>query len=56
MIILRGYKPVVFWLIFMSLWIIGCLPECNEDETKEKVNTKENSKINLDIKDGKIVF
>ena len=46
MIILRKYKSVVFWLMFVSLWIIGCLPKCNEDETKEKVNTNENKQPN----------
>ena len=46
MIILRGYKSVVFWLIFMSLWIIGCDTCCKEkkvDETEKKVNTSKNN-------------
>ena len=47
MIILREYKSVIFWLIFMSLWIIGCLPKCNEDETKEKVNTNVDNNLNI---------
>ncbi len=49
MIILREYKSVVFWLTFVSLWIIGFLPCCNEkkeEEIKENGNTSENSKKN----------
>ena len=48
MIILREYKSVIFWLIFMSLWIIGCDTCCNDDdddETKKKGNTSKNNEI-----------
>ena len=34
---LREYKSGVFWLIFVSLWIIGCLPKCNEEDTFSKI-------------------
>ena len=49
MIILRKYKSVVFWLIFVSLWIIGLCPCCNEkkkDEIKETENTSDNNVLN----------
>ena len=35
MIILRECKSVVFWLMFVSLWIIGCCPCCNEETNDE---------------------
>ena len=35
MIMLRKYKSVVFWLIFVSLWIIGCDPRCNDEDENE---------------------
>ena len=37
MIILREYKSVVFWLIFISLWIVGSCPCCNEEDTFSKI-------------------
>ena len=37
MIILRKYKSVVFWLIFMSLWIVGSCPCCNEEDIFSKI-------------------
>ena len=49
MVILREYKSVVFWLMFVSLWIIGCLPKCNDEEAheiKETENTNENKQPN----------
>ena len=48
MIILRKYKSVVFWLIFMSLWIIGCDTCCkdDDDETEKDDNTSWNNGIN----------
>ena len=55
MSILREYKSVVFWLIFMSLWIIGCDPRCNdedEDEIKKKEKTSGN---NVNNKNNKII-
>ena len=50
MIILRGYKSVVFWLIFVSLWIIGCDTCCKEeegDETEKKGNTNVDNNLNI---------
>ena len=56
MIMLRGYKSVVFWLIFVSLWIIGCFPCCTDGEkdvieeglNKDKNNVliNDNNRIN----------
>ena len=46
MIILQRYKSVVFWLIFVSLWIIGCWPCCNDgkkDGTTGDVNKGKNN-------------
>ena len=37
MIILRGYKSVMFWLLFASLWIVGLCPCCNEEDTFSKI-------------------
>ena len=50
MIMLRKYKSVVFWLIFVSLWIIGCDPRCNdedEDEIKKIGKRGNNNKPNI---------
>ena len=46
MIMLRGYKSVVFWLIFVSLWIIGCDPRCNDEDEDEIIKENENNKKN----------
>ena len=37
MIILREHKSVMFWLIFVSSWIIGLCPCCNEEDTFSKI-------------------
>ena len=46
MIMLRGYKPVVFWLLFVSLWIIGCCPRCNDEDEDDGI-IKENRDTNV---------
>ena len=38
MIMLQRYKSVVFGLIFVSLWIIGCWPCCNEQDIYSKID------------------
>ena len=43
---LRKYKSVVFWLIFVSLWIIGCDPRCNDEEEDDGI-IKENRDTNV---------
>ena len=46
---LREYKSVVFWLIFVSLWIVGCDTCCKEDYANEIENQNEiNNKNNID--------
>ena len=53
MSILREYKSVVFWLIFVSLWIIGFDLSCNKEKNnkiKENGNTSGN---NVNIKNNK---
>ena len=40
---LREYKSVVFWLIFVSLWIIGCYPCCSE-ENEDGIIVQENTR------------
>ena len=46
MIILRGYKSVVFWLIFVSLWIVGCDTCCKEKEGNISEKSKEQQYLN----------
>ncbi len=41
MIILREYKSVVFWLTFVSLWIIGSFPCCNEEDNFPKIENQQ---------------
>ena len=43
MIMLREYKSVVFWLIFVSLWIIGCFPCCKEED-EDGIIVQENTR------------
>ncbi len=40
---LREYKSVVFWLIFVSLWIVGSFPCCNEKKENEDKTKKDKS-------------
>ena len=46
MILLRKYKSGVFWLIFVSLWIIGCDPRCNDEDEDEIIKENENNENN----------
>ena len=46
MILLRKYKSVVFWLLFVSLWIIGCCPRCNDEDEDDGI-IKENRDTNV---------
>ena len=46
MILLRKYKSVVFWLLFVSLWIIGCDPRCNDEDEDDGI-IKENMDTNV---------
>ena len=39
MIKLRKYKSVVFWLLFVSLWIIGYYPCCNGEDCFPRIET-----------------
>ena len=43
MVILREYRSVVFWLIFVSLWIIGCDTCCGDDDDDETEKDKNTS-------------
>jgi len=61
MILLRKYKSVVFWLLFVSLWIIGCCPRCNDEDEDDGIikenrdtNVKNEEKNNLIIKEEEI--
>ena len=49
---MREYKSVVFQLIFVSLWVVGCCPCCNEEKDDGIIKENRDTNVNNEGKNN----